>query len=425
MRRGRKYADEIRTLSHEPAFRADEAEMAVIGSLIVAHSQGQHKPIIREIADSLRPEMFFRPIHQALFAICLGQWQAGEDPDLVTVRAQAVREGVPGFDVGLLVQIAESSSSPQNGPHYAQIVRDAYIRRTLHQRLGDVARKATNAEYPVSEVLADADCATAGLHASGGLMITPESVDLTSDAGLRGVPTGYSALDRLIVDHGGWPASHTSFVCAKTGVGKTAFMIGAAMNALDLGHSVGFATFEMTPNEIVRRMLLATVGLSKTPAALDRLPEWDDAVRSVQWEPLYFFNPTRSGRCMEDVAEWAFLARERKGIGVLFIDYCQLLRLREPGYMKGHEQHAEISKQLKSLAVDLDIPLVVGAQINDDGTIRGSRDYLFDSSLRLELERDQGATKGTLYVKKNRVGRAGVSLPVEFDDRHAQYREAS
>lgn len=227
----------------------------------------------------------------------------------------------------------------------------------------------------------------------------------------RTIPTKLPSVDRAL--DGGLQPGRFYVVGAQPGVGKSTMLSSIARTALDRELPVLFASLEMTGQEIMQRMLSNAYAIDSriTTDVLNAM--WSDRTRA--WPLVYTSKP--------DVAHITTLARGKLDLKLLVVDYLQLLR---PGGRSPSREReiAEITRDLKLLAIELDVPILAASQVNrapsgrsDDkprlSDLRESGSIENDADVVMLLHRKAAATRGTLNVAKNRHGRTGIT-DVEF-----------
>lgn len=347
-----------------------EAEQAVIASIFIDDKA------LDKVIDKLRPEDFYVPAHQNLFRRIIELQEQGKPVDVVTVMGAMSDEELSksgGVEyVSSLVDIIPTSA---NVGYYAELVRD---RATLRQLIG-VAVEMTEACYEQPDNVADVvegaekrifslaeHKLKSGVEHIGVLM--HETIDMLeklyqrSDQ-LSGVNTGFKDLNDIT---NGLQRSDLIIVAGRPAMGKTAFSLNIAMNASYLDkHSVAFFSLEMSSHQLAQRLLSAQAGVDsgKLRAGRFTMEEWQklSAAAGTLNDMKFFIDDTPAINPLELRAKCRRLKREH-GLDLIFVDYLQLM-----GSTKGdnrEQQISDISRSLKALAKELDVPIIALSQLN-------------------------------------------------------------
>lgn len=350
-----------------------EAEQAVLGGVFL------RRDIMHTLADTLTPNDFYIPAHQTLFNAFLDLYRAGAPIDLVTTaeRLKSIEklEAVGGSIY--LVELTQAVVSAANAEYYATIVLDKALLRHLTHSCAEIISNSYDPTRHVGTLLDEAEQAvfaisqrTTGRNFSG----TRELVDtvfenLTKLADARGVvtgvTTGYAPIDRMTA---GLQPSDLIIVAARPSMGKTAFAMCVAANAaLRQNVPVAVYSLEMSKEQLMQRMLAVQ---AKVDVSLLRRPF---RLTDEDWQRLYaaadilgqapiFIDDTPSLGTLELRARTRRLKAE-KNIGLVIVDYLQLMRAGRRIDSRELEI-SEISRSLKALAKELNIPVLAVSQLN-------------------------------------------------------------
>jgi replicative DNA helicase len=363
-----------------------EAEKAVLGCMMA-----QPHEVIVEVIETLTKEDFFVPAHQEIFAALRDMDSASQSIDVMTIhqwltdRKLAEAVGSPGILAELLVGFA----THLNVGSYIKIVKEKSLLRCLQSACSTIVADIADMPDSVASVLDRAESAIFHVTNMGMTQSTVAARDEIDKAiklienfqhrkgHLQGLPTGFHKLDELTA---GWKAGEMIVLAARPGQGKTALALTFARHALDQrydeatdawkkpGHAVGMFSLEMTNEQLMLR-LLASYG-SESLGRI-RSGELDEhamqKLRMVagdmrEW-PLYLDDS--SFLSINQLRGKARRMKDRYGIEMLVIDYLQLLR-SESAQAKDNRQNevAEISRGIKALAKELEIPIIILAQLN-------------------------------------------------------------
>ncbi|MBS0200316.1 MAG: AAA family ATPase, partial [Proteobacteria bacterium] len=287
--------------------------------------------------------------------------------------AVTLGEHFTGDDVSpeYLIDLAQTATSAAMIRHHADLVRQkSVLRQTI-----DIAGRVTSGAYAGADAPVLLDDAIRDLMAlvkaeagceytlRQALIAAMDDVDAAIAAGgkLRGVATGFDRMDKRL---GGWHRGDLVFIGARPSMGKTALMVNLAINAAKAGHSVGIISGEQSAMQVGQR-----AASSESSVHAERMrngdldeeawPKLTDAMSMLVNQRVRIYD--RSAPTIEEIERVARRWKQEHGIEVLFVDYLQ--RIRVPGAKARNEEVGEAARRLKTLARDLDIPIVCLAQV--------------------------------------------------------------
>jgi len=371
-----------------------EAETSLLGSAIL------DADVLGQAAQILSPDDFFSPQHQTLYRALLGLYDRGEAIDLVLLKNELLRDGslekVGGIE--RLVAIAESVPSSANGPYYAEIVRDRAVTRRLIQSATEVLREAYEGGKPADELLDHAEQSVfavrgdrgqgSGLRIGEILKETFERIDKMHErkGRLEGLETGFHELDDMTA---GLQRSQLIIVAGRPSMGKTSFALTLASNiALREDKPVAIFSLETSRQQIAENLLCQRAGvdahrLRKGDIGDDEWPRLTDAAGRLS-EAGIFIDDT-PGLSPLALKAKARRLKARFGVELLVVDYLQLM---ESGVARSEGRQQEIaliSRSIKGIARELEIPVIALSQLNR------SVDSREDHRPRLSDLRESGA----------------------------------
>lgn len=352
-----------------------EAEQSVLGGLMLDNRAWD------QIADRLREEDFYRHDHQLIYRVMSRLTEQSKPIDVLTV-AESLREIHELENAGgevYLFELANNTPSVANISAYADIVRERSVCRRLIATANDIAGRAFNPDGRSStELLDEAErqvFAVSGQSMRGAgpvninefLTKTMSKIDtlFNSDNSITGVPTGYPDLDDLT---SGLQESDLVIIAGRPSMGKTMFAINIVENVvLKSKLPVLVFSMEMPGEAIVMRLLssLSRVNQLELRTGQFQDEEWPRLVSTVSMlsEAPLFIDDTPALSPVEVRARARRLAKEQGKIGLIVIDYLQLMQI--PG---GNENRtaeiSEISRSLKALAKELQVPVIALSQLN-------------------------------------------------------------
>jgi len=376
---------------------SEEAEISVLGAILI------NKDAIIEIADSLRPECFYKPAHGLIFESALELYEERVPIDLITI-AEKLKKKRSLTKIGgraYLTKLANSVPTASHVVSYAQIVRDFFTKRELAAAAASINEAAFNEELSAGEALDKAEQKIFSL-SQRHLQQVPtslrdalaESFDRLDelqkqDSGLRGIPSGFSDLDSLLA---GFQASNLLILAARPGIGKTAWALNVARHvAVEQKLPVCFFSLEMSKEELVDRLLIRQADIDAWKMKTGKLNEGDlsklsQAMGILAEAPLYI-DDTPAASILEMRTKARRLQVE-KGLELIIVDYLQLMRSHRRWDSRVQEV-SEISQGLKNLARELKVPVLALSQLSRAVESRGStRPRLADLRESGSIEQD-------------------------------------
>ena len=352
-----------------------EAEESLLGAMMLSR-----EAISAAIEARIEPRDFYKPAHGMVYDAAFGLHSRGEPVDPVTVAEELRRAGRLD-DLGgrqMLLRIQAATPASANAIHYAQIVSELSMLRRLIETAGDIQEMAYTVDDDVDETLDRAEAAifdVAERRIADSLVPLYPALEQTMDqlahlydrdTSIIGVPTGYHDLDDLLL---GLQPSTLTIVAARPGQGKTSFALGAALNcALVAKKPVLFFSMEMGHLELTKRLLAAEALIDARKLSTGRLsehewPKLNQAVGRLAEAPFFIDdNPHCS------VMEMRAKARRTKAkygeIGLIVVDYLQLMTTSSRRVENRQVEVSELSRGLKILARELEAPVVTLSQLN-------------------------------------------------------------
>jgi replicative DNA helicase len=350
-----------------------EAESSVLGGILLENEA------VNQVLELLRPEDFYRESHRKVFRAIVELSDRSEPVDLITLsdflKSRGELEAVGG--TAYLASLADFVPTAANITHYARIVREKSILRSLISTATEIATRGYEEQGNVDEFLDSAekvifDISEKKIKASFvavGDMIkdTLKTVEKLYERKemVTGVPTGYNDLDKLTA---GLQPAELIIVAGRPGMGKTAFALNIAANAAFTGAGVAVFSLEMAKEQLVLRMLCSEARVDSSKVRSGYLGERDfpqlaKAAGRLHEAPIYI-DDTPAISVLELRAKARRLVRDRsKKIGLIIVDYLQLMR--GMGTASNREQEiSEISRSLKALAKELGVPVIALSQLN-------------------------------------------------------------
>ncbi len=380
-----------------------DAEMAVLGSMLVERNA------IVTASETLRPDDFYKETHRQIFTAIQRLNDANVEADVITV-GEALK-GEQGFVTGngsaVLLELADKVPTALHVEHYAKIVHEKALLRMIIERARNLIRDANSSKTPVNDLVDKAqeqffavgqrrsrrDSATAS-ELMQGAVNTLEEMDKSGKI-VTGVATGFVDLDAMTR---GFQPANMVIVAARPSMGKTALVMNIAEYvAVDEKQPVVFFSLEMSHQELALRLLCSRARLDmgsirRGYLARQSWPRITSTAAEIAEAPLIFdFATSPTIHEVRSASRRYAHDFERKGtpLKLIIIDYLQLMR--GDGSQESRQQEiSEISRSLKGLARELNVPVVALSQLNrkpEDGA-RGGRPQLSDLRESGAIEQD-------------------------------------
>lgn len=355
-----------------------EAEQSVLGGLLLDNSAYDR------MADYVSADDFYRFDHRIIFQHIVKLINAARPADVITVYESLTTAGKAEEVGGLsyLNALAQNTPSAANIRRYAEIVRDRGVLRKLITVADEISGSAFNPQgKEVKQMLDEAESkifaiAEEGARGSQGFIeIQPlltqvveridELYNRDSNSDITGVPTGMIDLDRMT---SGLQPGDLIIVAGRPSMGKTAFSVNIGENvAIDSGLPVAIFSMEMGGSQLAMRMLGSVGRLDQHRLRTGRLndEDWPRLTHAIQKmnEAQVFIDETPALSSIELRARSRRLARQCGRLGLIIVDYLQLMSANLPGENRATEI-SEISRNLKGLAKELNCPVIALSQLN-------------------------------------------------------------
>lgn len=422
-----------------------EAEQCILGGILI-DNEALHK-----VLEIIGPDDFYRDNHRKIFLTFLELFEKNTPLDIITVTELLQKTGEL-TEVGgatYIASLVDSVPTTANIVHYAKIVKEKSILRNLITRATDIANLGFEASEDIEEIL---DKAEENIFSITQQRIqtaycpireiiketfkTIEQLSAKKDA-VTGVPTGFIDFDRLTA---GLQPSDLIIIAGRPIMGKTSFALNIAQHAATrAGVPVGFFSLEMSKEQLALRMLCAEAKINSQKIRSGRLTEGDwlkltDAAATLS-EALIFVDDTPALSVLEIRAKARRLKSEYN-VGLLIVDYLQLMKGRGRADTREREI-SEISRSLKGLAKELNIPLVAVSQLSrkveerphkpqladlrESGAIEQDADlivFIYRDEVYNEETDDKGIAE--IMVKKQRSGPTGT-VKLAFLDKYTRF----
>jgi replicative DNA helicase len=361
--------------------QAVDVEMAVLGAMLL------EKEAIAKAIEILDETTFYRPAHQMIFSAITSLFERSEPVDLITLIEELRRRGQLEKVGGeyYLTELTTRVSTGANVEYHARIVLEKALMRGLIASSTEVVARAYSDSEDALMLLDEAEqkifqISERRMRRTFVSMSTavPSTMELIESihgkhSGVTGVPSGFAEVDNLT---GGFQKSDLIIVAGRPSQGKTAFVLSLARNAAVIhGHAIGFFSLEMSMQQLVMRLICAEARVDAHHVRTGRLPEdeWRKLSTSVGrlYKAKIFIDDTPALGILELRAKARRLKAEHN-VGLIVVDYLQLMQ--GPKNVQSREQEISmISRSLKALAKEINVPVIALSQLNRAVEARGDK----------------------------------------------------
>lgn len=426
----------------------DDAEKAVLGALLLSSDTEALSTVLQYI----REDDFYKSAHRKVFHGIINLFERGESLDLITLttelRSEGDLEGAGG--AAYVSSLTSAVPSTANVEYYARIVQESSIRRKLIRISAEITSDAYNERNDSRLVIEEAERKIFEItdkQQTGSYVRAREIIGQTIEAIERlyhtqdsytGIPSGFPDLDNML---SGFQNSEFIVIGARPSVGKTALALSMAANiSIRHGKAVGFFTLEMARMALMQRLVASEARISSHVIRTGMLKPVDfnnltTAAGHIYEAPLYISDAPNMK--LLDLRAQARRMKSHHNVKIIFIDYLTLVQAENQDLPR-HEQIAEISRSLKALARELDIPVVALSQVRREtegktpnlADIRESGSIEQDADVVMFLHRERGSERDNsdntsvvetqLVVAKQRNGPVGT-IKIAFIPQYTRF----
>ena len=371
--------------------QAVELEEAVLGAMLI------DKKGVDEVIDILQPDAFYKTANQLIFEAIYQLFQDSQPIDLLTVSSELRKKGKLESIGGefYLVQLSQRVASSAHIEFHARIILQKFIQRSLIKISNEIIESAYKESTDVFDLLDEAesklyDVTQGNIKKSSqtahSLVLEAKAKieEISKRDGLSGVSTGFEKLDKLT---SGWQPSDLIIIAARPGMGKTALTLSMARNiAVTKQIPVAFFSLEMSSVQLITRLISAETGLSSEKLRTGKLAdhEWQQLnVKVTDLEKAPLFIDDTPSLSIFDLRAKARRLSSQHGIKLIVVDYLQLMTAGINSKSGNREQEiSTISRNLKALAKELNIPVIALSQLSRAVETRGGTKRPMLSDLR-------------------------------------------
>jgi replicative DNA helicase len=349
-----------------------EAEQAVLGAILI---DGE---ALLTVMERLGPDDFYRAAHQRIYEAMLRLNDEGEPIDLITLTTDLqnhkLLDEVGG--VGYLTELANAVPTASNVGYYAEILEEKSMLRRLIRAATQIVSSGYASAEDVNQLISDAEQKILEISNRRGdgfisirdvLMDVFERVEFLFNhkGGTTGIASGFPDLDKMTA---GFQRNDLIIVAARPSVGKTAFALNIAQNVgVRSKESVAIFSLEMSASQLVQRMICAeaNVDAGRMRTGFLESDDWEKltmAIGSLSEAEIYI-DDSPSITVADIRAKCRRLKKER-GLGMILIDYLQLIHGRSGSSDNRQQEVSEISRTLKAIARELEVPVIALSQLS-------------------------------------------------------------
>ena len=371
--------------------QALDLEEAVLGAMLLEQAA------VNQAIDIVKPDSFYKEGHQKIYESIVDLFQKGEPIDILTVTQELKQKGVLE-EVGgafYVSQLTNRVASTANVEYHARIIAQKFIQRELIRISNEIIKDAYDETTDVFDLLDKAESSLFQV-AEGNIRknydkmnsIIRETIQNIEAArqnkdGVSGVPTGFTELDRITA---GWQRSDMIVLAARPGMGKTAFVLSMARNmAVEFDVPVAVFSLEMASAQLVQRLVaseseISAEKLRKGDLADHEYQQLHQRIGRLSDAPI-FIDDTPALSIFELRAKCRRL-KAQHGIQMIIIDYLQLMTAGGDGKGNREQEISTISRSIKSIAKELDVPIIALSQLSRSVETRGGDKRPILSDLR-------------------------------------------
>jgi replicative DNA helicase len=424
-------------------------------SLLSSMLQDPQEYISVAIEEKLTPEHFYLPAHATLFEFLVSLFEAGQEVELVSLVQRLLDRGLLDRVGGpaTLTDLYTYAPSPGHFRHHLQHVKDKQVLRAIIQHSNEAIAQAFDAPDEVGILLDTVEARILAIREGSETSRAPtikQSVDhvldqfqalLAGEKGVQGITTGYEELDRM---SGGLKPGEMFVIAARPSMGKTSLMMNIVEHVcIDLKKPSMVFSCEMSAFQIVQRLVFSRAKFAISQLSRGYTPNKGDLQRiqraALETGGAKMFIDDTPGITINELRAKARRKKRDEDIQFIAIDYLQLMKSRTKQAENSREREiAEISAGIKGLAKELQLPIVILAQLNrgpegrsgkslgvprmsdlrESGSIEQDADLvglLYRSAYYAEdaEEKESEAGKAELVLAKNRNGETG-HIPLTF-----------
>ena len=391
--------------------QATDLEEAVLGAMMI------DKKGLDEVIDILREDMFYKKDHQIIYKAIYNLFEKTQPIDILTVANELKTMGQLAEAGGeyYLVQLSQKVSSSAHAEFHARIIIQKHIQRELIRVSGEIIKDAYDETIDVldlidgsEEKLFDITSGSFNKGAETAESLVKQALDniekMGKQKGLSGVPSGFRDVDKVT---NGWHPADLVIIAARPGMGKTAFVLSMAKN-MSIKHkkSVALFSLEMSNIQLITRLIASETGITSEKLKKGNLDphEWQQLNTKVKTlEAANIFIDDTPALSIFDLRAKARRLKSQHDIDIIVIDYLQLMTAGGKGGNR-EQEISTISRNLKAIAKELNIPVIALSQLSRAVESRGGDKRPMLSDLRESGAIEQDADIVTFIYRPEYYG---------------------
>ncbi len=412
-----------------------DAEQAVLGSMFLSEKA------LERIVERLNKDMFYLDSHKKIFEVIKNLFDKKVPIDITTVTAELEKKKLLNQVGGVeyLTQIINVVPTAANADEYINIIEEKFLRRNLIEAGTEIANAGFSSTEEIGDILDEAEKKIFDVvkNRRGSEFKSIQDVLFKAQADLEklssmkgeitGVPSGYYDIDRLTA---GFHENELIIIAARPAMGKTAFAVNLAVNmAMNAKKTVALFNMEMGAEQLISRMLSSVGQIEASKLRTGKLEHQDwkrvnEAISRLA-DTKIFIDDTPGMTVSEIRAKCRRLANSEDGLDIVIIDYLQLINGSSRYAGQRQQEVSEISRSLKTMAMELNIPVIALAQLSrsvegredkrpllsdlrESGSIEQDADivaFLYrDDYYNKESAIDENTSKSEFIISKHRSG---------------------
>lgn len=383
-----------------PPPASEDIEELVLGALLIEYNA------LNEVGTQLTPKLFYKEQNQIIAKVILEMWHDKKAIDIVTINEEFLSQGLYDQELGLhpayIAGLTSRIASTAHLEYHVRCLQELSLKRIVTEICARTMQRIYSGSADIFEVHSDLQQQLDGalkdllqfeIEAVGDVNreVNKEQLEAAQGGGVQGVLTGMRRLDKVT---NGWQKSDLIIIAGRPSMGKTAFIVSATLEpAINLNIPVAIFSLEMSKKQLVGRMQSQISGINvsriiKKQLSVDEAIRNDQETTILNAAPIYI-DDTPSISVLELKSKARKLVREH-GVEMIIIDYLQLMR-SGMNIANREQEIAEISRQLKAIAKELDVPVIALAQLSRSVESRGGDKKPMLSDLRESGQIEQDA----------------------------------
>lgn len=352
--------------------QAVELEEAVLGSLMI------EKDAFSTVCDVLKEDCFYKEAHRTIFKAINTLAQLQQPIDILTVSEQLRKEknlDMVGGDY-YIAQLTARVNSAVHLEYYARILAQKALARQMISFATDITKDAYDSDTDIDALVQRAEGMLFEIATSSAKRdftdiqpVIKEAIKRIEDAskrsdGMSGIPSGFTELDKMT---SGWQRSDLVIIAARPAMGKTAFVLSMARNMAEAGNPIAVFSLEMANVQLVNRLLVNVCEIAGEKIKNGKLSseDWNNLMqRSRKLEEMPIYLDDSAGLSVMELNTKARRLVKEHGVKCIIIDYLQLMNASGMKFGSREQEVSMISRSLKQLAKELDIPIIALSQLN-------------------------------------------------------------